>query len=176
MQIKKIVVGTDFSDQAQTALDQALDVARKHDAEVILVHAGTVPQTIDGIPQSMSSTAAHFHKMLEEQLAEDRTRLEALRERIGGGGVRVSHMVIDAFPDAGVAQAANELGADLTIVGTHGRTGFDRFLMGSVAERTARLGKGNVIVARPGARSKGGYQRVLVPTDFSTYANKAFDV
>ncbi|RMH42124.1 MAG: universal stress protein, partial [Deltaproteobacteria bacterium] len=153
----------------------ALDIARKTGAEVVLVHAGTIPDPIPDIPEAMEGAAAHFERALREQLAENRAKLEALRERVSGGGVPVSQVVIDAFADTGLAEAAKEMHADLTVVGTHGRTGVQRFLLGSVAERVVRYSDDSVLVARPNVHSAGGYRRILVPIDFSELSDRVVD-
>lgn len=170
MELTKIVVGIDFSDYSTVAADQALDLARHTGAEVILVHVGIVPGST---PPPGEGSIAEWERLLREQLAEDRRGLEDLRERLSGQGADVSHMIIDGFPDSGLVQAAKEVGAELIITGSHGRTGIKRWLLGSVAERTVRLSHGAVMVARKGAHSAGGYRRILVPTDFSEHAREA---
>jgi nucleotide-binding universal stress UspA family protein len=117
---------------------------------------------------------AVYAATVRARLAEDRARLEALRQRLLGQGVEVSHVVIDGMPDAALAASAVELGADLIVVGTHGRTGLRRLLLGSVAEKTVRLAASSVLVARgtPGA-AEGGYRRVVVGTDYSPLGDLA---
>jgi nucleotide-binding universal stress UspA family protein len=175
MEICKILVGTDYSEQAEAAVEQAANLARRLDAELILLHAGTVPEYRDDIPDSMKGAAARFEALLREQLKDNRDKLEGLRERLGGT-VKASHMVIDGFPDTGIVDASKEVGADLIVVGTHGRTGFKRFLMGSVAERVVRLSDTCVMVARGrGEVGAGGFRKILVPTDFSDTAERALE-
>jgi len=175
MAIKKILVGTDFSSEAMTALDQGMNIARHTDAELVLLHACSIPQPgHPDVPDSVKGAAERFEQMMRDTLDENRQQLEQLRETHSGQGVEVSHMVIDAFPDVGVANAARELDADLVIIGTHGRTGLRRLLLGSVAERVVRLTETNVMVARKSKHhTSGGYNRILVPTDFSSTAEKA---
>jgi len=176
MTISKIVVGVDFSDQSQVAVEQALEIARTTGASLTLLHCGVVPDEID-VPESMRSTAEAFLGRLNEQVEHDRTKLHALRERYMGQGVEISHMVMDGFADSKLAEAAKDLGADLVVVGTHGRTGIKRFLLGSVAERTTRLTETNVLVARAGdAAGRGGFDNILVPTDFSENSERALQM
>jgi nucleotide-binding universal stress UspA family protein len=170
MELTKIVVGIDFSESSTVAAGQALDLARHTGAQVVLVHVGIVPSTK---PPPGEGSVAEWERLLREQLSADRRGLEDLRERLSGQGADVSHMVIDGFPDTGLVKAAEELGAEVIVTGSHGRTGVARWLLGSVAERTVRLSKGAVIVARKGANSGGGYRRIMVPTDFSDHAHEA---
>lgn len=175
MKIETVVVGVDFSEQSEAAVEQALAIARHAGARLALLHVGLVPESPAGVPDSMTTTVTAYTRVAKEQLARDRAALESLRERIEGQGVAVSQAVIDGFPDTGVVEGAGELGADLTVVGTHGRTGLKRFLLGSVAERVVRLSKNAVLVARDRgkARGQGVYRKILVPTDFSDTAEKA---
>jgi nucleotide-binding universal stress UspA family protein len=174
MNITRILVGIDFSAESETALAHALCVARHTGAEVVLGHAGNVPDPTPDIPDTIRAAADRYRELASEHLADSRARLEELRQRHTGQGVELSHMMIDAFPDTGLAEAAAELRADLVVVGTHGRTGLRRFLLGSVAERVVRLTETAVMVARPPAPA-APYRRILVPTDFSPVAERAVE-
>jgi nucleotide-binding universal stress UspA family protein len=173
MELRKILVGVDFSPESDAAVKQALNIARHAGAEIVLLHVGVIPEDPSGVPDSMANTAAAYNKVVKDQLAEDRNQLDLLRERIDGQGCQVSHMVVDGFADTALVDAAQEIGADLIAVGTHGRTGIKRFLLGSVAERVVRLAHCSVLVARPTTEAQGGYTRILVPTDFSPTAERA---
>ena len=174
MEISKIVVGIDFSEESEIAAKYAVKIARYTGASVVLVHAGLVLDKQYG--PSRSAAAREWEQMVDAQLAGDRDQLEVLRERLAAQHQDISHMVIDGFADTGLCEAAKELGADLVITGTHGRTGIKRLFMGSVAERAVRLCETNVMVARPGAEGSGPFRRILVPTDFSIHADKALQL
>lgn len=171
MEIRRIVVGVDFSQASEVALRHAIDVARRIGAEVIMVHAGTVHE-----PQESRDSAllADYTDIVAEHQAQMREHLGSLRERYEGRGVEISHKLIDGFADTGLCEAAEELGAGMVCVGTHGRTGIKRFFLGSVSEKVARIFNGTVLVARAG-RVRGGYRRILVPTDFSGIAETAVE-
>lgn len=175
MHVKKILVAVDFSEESLVALSQAMDIARLHGASVTLLHVGAIPDKPVGVPAGMQATVEQYMRMADEYLAEDRRHLEELRERVAGQGVDVSHMIFDGIPDRGIAKAAAELGADLIVTGTHGRTGLKRFFLGSVAERVVRFSQAHVMVARP-TKSAGGYQRILVATDFTDTAERALEL
>ena len=176
MHFKKILVGIDFSKYAEIALQQALWIARKHGAEVVLVHAGSIPERAVGLPNSMKATVEEFTTILQTRFDEARKQLAELRERHDSESARVSHVAVDSLPVAGLIDAARDLCADLIVVGTHGRTGFERFMMGSVAERLVRHTPCSVLVARESPTRSGGYTSVLAPTDFSEAADKAVQV
>lgn len=175
MNIKKIVVGIDFSEESDIATRQAMSIARHVGAEVVLLHVGAVLDAPMHLGSSMHASVREWETLMRSELAEDRRRLSELRERLHGQGVEVSHLVRDGFADTGLTEAARELGADLLVVGTHGRTGIKRFFLGSISERVARLSSTAVMVARPTAHVGGGYRRILVPTDFSEPAARALD-
>lgn len=171
MEIKRIVVGVDFSAAAEVALEQAIMAARRIGAEIVMVHAGTVHEMHEN---RRSKRLTGYTTIVAEYQKEIREHLGELRERYEGRGVEISHKLVDGFADSALCEAADELGAELICVGTHGRTGIKRFFLGSVSEKVARIFSGSVLVARPG-RTRGGYRRILVPTDFSDAAAAALE-
>ncbi len=171
MEIKKIIVGTDFSVESETAVDHAMNVARHCGAEIVLVHATTMP-AVD-LPEQCQGIVDHPDVRLEDEYKHEHGQLAALRQRYIGRGVTISQLMVNDIPGEAVPRAAEETGADLVVVGTHGLTGFKRFLLGSVAETVVRSTETNVLVARKGADGAGGYKKILVPTDFSDIAHKA---
>jgi nucleotide-binding universal stress UspA family protein len=171
MQIRKIIVGTDLTDGAKAALEAGLDLARHVGAEVVLVHATMVPD----YETPFRNPPSEWTRALESMVDEKREALGELRERYDGRGTKISHVVVDSVPSKGVAQVAEETDADLVVVGTHGRKGLRRLLLGSVAKRTVRHCKRSVLVARP-KRGREHHQRVLVPTDFSPASEVALEM
>jgi nucleotide-binding universal stress UspA family protein len=173
MTLKKILVATDFSEQAEGAMKHAMDIARHTGAEIILMHALSVPSADFATPYPVA-TPGLFGEQVKEILAEGRKRLEDEREALLGQGVEISHVFVDDMPDRGILQAAEDSHADLIVVGTHGRKGLSRFLVGSVAQRVAQRAHCDVLVAR-GAAPATGYKRILVPTDFSDCSDRAVE-
>ena len=171
MTLSKIVVGTDFSDQAKTAVGHAMSLSRHTGAKMTLMHALSMPEPDYTMPYPVTTPAVYVEQV-EEIISTARTNLEDLRERLMGQGVDISHVFVNEMPDRGVVQVANEAEADLIVVGSHGRTGLSRFLIGSVAEQVARKASCDVLVARDEVPA-GGYQRLLVPVDFSEVSGRA---
>lgn len=176
MSIEKVLVAVDFSDESEVAVKQALDIARQQGASLTLLHVGVVPEQPVGIPSSMQTTVNEYMSLVNEHLAADRKRLQTLNERISGQGAEISQMVLDGIPADGIPKAAAEVGADLVITGTHGRTGVKRFFLGSVAEKVVRLSQKSVLVARSLKDESGGYKRMLVATDFSETSERALEM
>jgi nucleotide-binding universal stress UspA family protein len=175
MRLSHIVVGVDFSSASELAARQALAIARRTGGSLTLLHVGAVPETPTGIPPSMEATARAYQHVLELRLADDRRRLDALVASLSGQGVAISRDVVDGFPDSAVADAAANMGADLLVVGTHGRTGIRRWLLGSVSEKTVRLAGSSVLVVRVPDNHvvTDGFHRIVVGVDFSEHADLA---
>jgi nucleotide-binding universal stress UspA family protein len=172
MPIRKILVATDFSEQAAVAVAHARVLANRDRGELILLHvepdAGPAPTGA-----AISQSAMDDVQALRHQLAgEARSDLEALAEGFRADGLTVTVEIRVGHPDEAITEAAQELGADLIVTGTHGRTGLARFFLGSVAEKVARMATTNVMVVRP-CDEPGRYRRILVPTDFSPASEKA---
>jgi len=171
MEIKKILVGTDFSKQAEAGLTQALNLARALSAELVLVHCASSDSPSEAeLPSDVTTTV---NNLLKAQLVNDAVKLEELREYCRKKGVETSHQIMHESPADGIPRAASEHRADLIILGTRGRTGLAKILLGSVAERVVRSGAADTLIARPGPTAEGGYQKLLVPTDFSETAERA---
>lgn len=171
MTLSKIVVGTDFSRQAKLAIDHGMAMARHAGADVVLMHALSMPEPDYAMPYPVTTPAVYVEQV--EQIVKDaRSNLENLRERLLGQGVELSHVFANEMADRGLVAVAKDTNADLIIVGSHGRTGIARFLIGSVAEKVARHAHCDVMVARDAAPA-GGYQRILVPVDFSEMSDQA---
>jgi nucleotide-binding universal stress UspA family protein len=162
----RILVGVDFSPSSLRAVEHAMAIARPRGAPVVLAHVAAIPP-----PRDVSGDDA-FAALLRERLAADRAALADLRDRFAGQGIELSQILHDGFADAALADIAREVGAALIVVGTHGRTGVRRWMLGSVAEKTVRLADASVLVARGEARP-GGYRRIVVGTDYSDLAWRA---
>ena len=188
MTLKKILLGTDFSGEAGVALEHALRIARHAGAELIVSHAGAALDPADEALAAETSALAEFRRILAETEAASRGHLDQIVQRARAAGLQATELVVDGAAAAALCEAAEQVDADLLVIGTHGHTGFTRFLLGSVAERVVRLSSRHVLVARavpgweipagpaPAAVPDGGYQRVLVPTDFSPRAEAALEV
>jgi nucleotide-binding universal stress UspA family protein len=178
MHMNKIIVGVDFSPESELAARQAIEIARHTGGEVVLVHCGAtveMPSLPEDAPPSGREAFNAYRSTLADILAGHREELSSLRERLSGQGPVVSQTLIEGFPDTALCEAARQTGADLVVVGTHGRTGLRWFFLGSVAGSVVRTCETNVLVARREAAGRGGFHRILVATDFSPGSVKALD-
>jgi nucleotide-binding universal stress UspA family protein len=143
---KKICCPIDFSDASRAAMEVAADLARRTGASLVLLHAYPIPGytfpdgSVVASPKMMQELADQAEKHLDEW------RREA--ERLLGAG-RVSAEKVVGEPAAEIVSFARSAGAELVVVGTHGRTGLEHALMGSVAERVVRRAHCPVLTVRP---------------------------
>lgn len=150
-EIIRIVAGIDLSSTADLALEKAFEVASKE--ERAEVHAIQVVQHLgDFVQMDLPQTPAY-----RLPLGEAQEKLEAhvgallaeWQSRTGRSFSRcVTHLSVE-FPAAAITQLGVDLDADLIIVGTHGRQGFQRLVLGSVAEAVVRMARCPVLVVRP---------------------------
>lgn len=154
--IYRIVVGIDYSSTSELALRTAFEIAAKEKrAEV---HAVNVISTAaEFVNRELAATggAAAFIREAHEQLeAFLNKQLTAWQAETGQSFERCVGHIRTEFPAAEIAQLAADLEADLIVVGTHGRRGVRRLLLGSVAEGVVRMAKGPVLVVRPQAEAE----------------------
>jgi nucleotide-binding universal stress UspA family protein len=178
MKLSKIAVGIDFSPRSELAAKEAFGLARRTGAELLLLHAAPIPDSLEPYDKWTDLRGAEeYRKILLAQLSAAHDELGRWRERMSGQGPVVSMAIKDnTFADISLAQAASESKADLLVVGSEGRTGLARAAMGSVAEGVVRRSEVPVLVARGGQEPLGEYRSILVPMDFSPAARRALDL
>ena len=136
----KIVVPIDFSELSLAAVDSALQIAGTSDRLYVL--------------HVLPILADYEATLLWSNIGDDTRRRhseQALRERLPEGKYTGLHLEV-RFGDAGqeIASYAEEIGAELIVISSHGRTGLTRLLIGSTAERVVRLAHCPVLVLRSG--------------------------
>jgi nucleotide-binding universal stress UspA family protein len=130
---KVILVPTDFGEPSEAALDYAIDLAKALGSEVVLLHAYEIP--IVGFPDgAIVATADLTARVLEGAQAG----LEHQVSSREGQGVNLRGIVKQGDAYRMVNETAEAVGADLIVMGTHGRHGLPRLLLGSVAEKVVR--------------------------------------
>lgn len=143
-----IVVGTDFSEVSNLAIQQAWHLAtQREDAQLHVVHA------ID-TRRGLTSKAAEVER--EERLLEElpaKVRNHVVRQA-QAGQLPPLHQPLGVHvrlgkPDEAILQLAADLDAAMIVVGSHGRSGLDKLMLGSVSEKLVRAGRLPVLVSRP---------------------------
>lgn len=142
---KTILVPTDFGEPSEAALDYAIDFAKALGAQIVLMHAYETP--VIGFPDGVVAATADFTTQILEGAKVGLDRQLASR---GRAGVPIRTLVRQGEPFALVNKVAEEIGADLIIMGTHGRTGIPRALIGSVAEKVVRTAHVPVLTIHAG--------------------------
>lgn len=135
-QLKRILVPVDFSDCSTKALQYAIPLARQFGAELTLLYMlQSYPVVTDALPVPVESI-------------EDAQRdIEELRAKIGDD-IPSRALARVGDPHVGIIDTAKELNIDLIILSTHGRTGLERVLLGSTAEKVVRHAGCPVLVVR----------------------------
>ena len=141
--IRRILVGTDFSELADGALAYAVELAKVHRASITLLHAYELP--IVGFPEGSFVVAADVASRLMNAAQES---LKASAQRHRDADVPIETVLRDDAAFRAIAALASEIHADLVVVGTHGRTGLAHALLGSVSEKVVRTCPVPVLVWR----------------------------
>ncbi|MCO4773176.1 MAG: universal stress protein [Deltaproteobacteria bacterium] len=146
---KRVLVPLDFSKHSAHALDYAVNLAEAVDATVWVLHVGTpVPPIYSPMPESTAAQAQIWGDMLAEREAIQRREIAEATAPYNGREVAIQIVWREGEAATAIVEAANEVDAHMIVMGSHGRTGIKRALMGSVAERTARLSSRPVLVLR----------------------------
>jgi nucleotide-binding universal stress UspA family protein len=148
MAIKPILHASDFSPASRSALKVARNLARALKAPLILCHAYEALPPISGEPPSIPSNL--FSQIMTSAREGATRQLAKLAKATRGDGIRVSTVLVEGPPAPAVIRVAKRKGAQLIVVGTQGRTGVPRMLMGSVADRIVRLSSCPVLTVRSG--------------------------
>jgi nucleotide-binding universal stress UspA family protein len=133
MSIRHILAPTDFTETSTRAVELALELGRSLAADVTLLHAYEIP--IVGFPDGALVATAEVAGRIADV---SRTALEAAVDRYKDRGVPVAGMLREGVVYEEIEHAAEEIDADLIVIGTHGRRGIARALLGSVAENVIR--------------------------------------
>ena len=146
MEIKQILVPTDFSAHADRATEAAISLAKQFGSKLHLLHAYHLPITV--------ATAEHvviprdFWTSVREAA---RSKLDETAQKISGAGVDVEVHLTEMAAAPAIREAAEKLGIDLIVRGTRGNTGIKHVLLGSVAERTLRAAPCPVLTLKDGS-------------------------
>ena len=152
MTIKKVLIGIDDSKYAEHAAEYGFDIANKFKAAVGLVNivepvimtplsSGTDP--IIGMP--IQGSGIEEMEILDIQKTQSENIVDSFIEKFAGG-LQVTHFTEYGPTADGIINCSKEFCADLIVLGTHNRTGFDRLIMGSVAEHVVRHSEIPVLV------------------------------
>jgi nucleotide-binding universal stress UspA family protein len=175
--IQRILCPLDFSRFSRHALEQAIALARESGAVVSALHVFSIAPVADTVMAGAPTAIEPVRRTAPERAA----LLRELREFTGeadAAGVTVRTHIAEGDPVARILDHAVDENADLIVMGTHGREGVERLLLGSVAEKILRRAPCPVLtVPRRVATPTQGltFARILCPVDFSAASMRALD-
>jgi nucleotide-binding universal stress UspA family protein len=140
----KILTAIDFSENSECAFDYALTLATQFGAELTIIHVINEPVDLRGFYVPHIS-----FEQLEKEIEESAVKMmESFCSSKLGGFTNYQTAIVTGIPSDEITAAAAKIDASLIVLGTHGRTGLDRILFGSTAERVVRSASCPVLTVR----------------------------
>ena len=136
---KKILVPTDGSEFAKKAQKHALFLSKVSGAEIIAISV-TENNFVNGLP--LDDEVYQLNQILKERSEENLKEFDKLNE----DELKINHIVREGSPAKVILEVAKEENIDLIVMGSSGKSGFDRFIMGSVADKVVNSAKCAVLV------------------------------
>ncbi len=170
MTFTKIFCPIDFSAGSQHAARVAIRIAKESGAELVLAHAWYIPATAYSLEAPLPGD------FIQGIVDDSQHRLDAaVKEAIDAGARHTTGVLLTGLPWTQLVAQLEKHAYDLCVIGTHGRTGLARVLLGSVAEKVVRHAPCPVLAIRPDGEPSP-FRHALVPTDFSESAAHALDL
>ena len=145
VEFKSVVVATDGSKWSASAASEAIGIAKRNSAK--LTALAVVPAEL-AMPTDIDFATIAREKLADQEMQAAEKNARAVKEAAQKEGVDAQAFVMSGKPADAITEIAKDQKADLVIVGSHGRTGLDRLLMGSVAERVIVLASCAVLVVK----------------------------
>lgn len=144
--LKKILIAVEDNVYSDHAVTYGLTLARRLGAEVALVHVNEIPAATPYIADPMlNETSFMMPEMISIQEDASNALFDRIKKQAGDDLTLYTYTKLGS-PKTEILATAEECNADMIILGTHGRTGFDHFISGSVAESVARKSKCPVLI------------------------------
>lgn len=167
MAFRKILCPIDFSVGSHQAMLQAASLAKQSDAELVLAHACHLPPVVQA---ELAFPADTMQDMIEDA---ERGLAAAAADVTGLDVRRVTTRLVTGVPWEQIVELVrSDLAIDLAVLGTQGKSGLDRVLLGSVAERVVRHAPCPVLTV-PARGQLSAFEHILCPVDFSQSARRA---
>ena len=169
IEIRRILCPVDFSDHSRRALDHAVAIGRWYKSTVTVLHVfSSAPVAAFG-PGPVVFEPIVLTPVDRDQLLAD---VRAFAETESAPGITIDAVVREGNTTGEILEQASSMQTDLLVIGTHGRSGFERLVLGSVAEKVLRKANCPVMTVprrHPDAVPAGPvlYKRILCPVDFS---------
>lgn len=148
MMAQRILVPTDFSPDADRALEYAIELAKALPARLTFLHV------IHFTPMTTGEMFAYsLEGYLNAMESEAQKQMQSILERVHQNGLEGETSIVQGIPFQCIIDIAEDQAVDLIVMGTHGRTGLTHALMGSVAEKVARLAPCPILITRDATKS-----------------------
>jgi nucleotide-binding universal stress UspA family protein len=172
-EIRRILCPIDFSDESRHALAHAIAVAGWYGSAITLLHASH-PEAFTN-PPLLFDEPPHGPALIETAMRAAEEEMRKWSQSVTAAGISADTLVERGYPVGHILARAAALPADLIVMGTHGRSGFERLILGSVTEKVLRKATCPVMAVPPPAVSAGKlpYTRLLCPVDFSDSSEAA---
>jgi len=171
VRFQQILCPIDFSAFSRHAFDRAVGVARCYDATIAVLHVLPIASAVPAVPFGPEGPGPFGFEVVDRhRVLSEFPRFLALEQSIG---VPVTYHAIEASSvQKEILLQVDRLSADLVVMGTHGRSGFERLLLGSVTEKVLRTSPVPVLTVPSHApdvvpAGRGPFRRILYATDFS---------
>jgi len=162
--VNKILIPFDFSETAELALEHAVFMAKLHKAEILLVHVVESFSFASAISSAFGKSQSEFDSKIESSANE---KLKGLTEKLHhDSGMMVSYRMESGKIYKKIVGLAESENADIIIMGTHGVSGFQDFLVGSNTYRTVMSAPCPVISVQAHSK-KIGFKDIVLPIDNS---------
>lgn len=142
----KVLLSIDGSQFSEAAVKAVMEQSRPHDTEVRVLHVVEPPPLL--VTREMGGYNPDLETAWEKELKTAEALVERAAEKLRSKGFKVSTLVEQGEPRSRIIDLASAWNADLIVIGSHGRKGLDRFLMGSVSEAVARHARCSVEIVR----------------------------
>lgn len=145
VEFKSIVIATDGSKYSLATTSEAIGLAKQNKSELTVI--SVVPSELM-TPTDIDFTMAQKELMADKEMHEAEENVKAVKEAAQKEGVAIKAFVMSGKPADAIIEIARDKNADLIVLGSHGRTGLEKLLMGSVAERVIVLAPCAVLVVK----------------------------
>lgn len=171
-EIKHVLCPVDLSDTSRHALDHAFAFARWYRARLTVLHVLNMPVPVaaaTGMPVDPG-----LPPFRPEDVAEDVRRFSSLMNR---ADANADVVVVEGTPVREILRQAEQMPADLLVMGTHGRSGFEALFLGSVTEKVLRSTRVPVLTVPPAVERVESvvYKTILCPIEFSDASTRALE-
>lgn len=170
-----VLCPTDFSESSLRPLTYAAAVARWYEAQLTVLH---VVPTFEPVPVRSPSLDGAFQLIEPPSREEVLAELRRIVDVAGASGENTILAAEEGDPARTIVERAVAIPADLLVMGTHGRSGFERFVVGSIAEKVLRKSPCPVLMVPPhvtaGPSPEVRFKSILCSMDFSPSAMQAF--